>query len=177
MKEVVLFIAMSLDGYIAAPDGGIDWLGGESTEASDSGSYERFIAGVSDIVMGYTTYHQLTTELLPGAWPYAGQKTHVLTHREIASAPEGVSFTSEPVEMLINRLKREAKGEIWICGGASIVQQAMQKGLIDRYHINVMPTIRGGGIRLFGALEDPIPLKLISTERYNGIVDLVYGVR
>ncbi len=177
MKEVVLFIAMSLDGYIAAPDGGIDWLGGESASASDSGSYERFIAGVSDIVMGYTTYHQLTTELLPDDWPYATQKTHVLTHREIASAPEGVSFSSEPIETLLNRLKREAKGEVWLCGGASIIQQAMQKGLIDRYHINVMPTIRGGGIRLFGALERDIPLRLISTERYNGIVDLVYAVR
>ena len=177
MRQVVLFIAMSMDGYIAAPDGAIDWLGGESAESSDSGSYERFIAGVSDIVMGYTTYHQLTTELLPDAWPYAGKKTHVLTHREIASAPEGVSFVSEPVEVLINKLEREAKGEIWICGGASIVQQTMQKSLIDRYHINVIPTIRGGGIRLFDALEHPIPLRLISTESYNGIVDLVYGVR
>ncbi|MEA4913667.1 MAG: dihydrofolate reductase family protein [Christensenella sp.] len=177
MKEVVLFIAMSLDGYIAAPDGAIDWLGGENADASDFGSYERFIAGVSDIVMGYTTYHQLATELLPGAWPYAAQKTHVLTHRVPESAPECVSFTSEPVETLIDRLKREAGGEIWLCGGASIVHQAMQKGLIDRYHINVIPTIRGGGIRLFGALENAIPLRLISTESYNGIVDLVYAVR
>ena len=65
MRDVVLFIAMSLDGYIASPDGGIDWLGGESKESSDSGSYERFIAGTSDIVMGHTTYRQLTTQLLP----------------------------------------------------------------------------------------------------------------
>ena len=176
MRDVVLFIAMSLDGYIASPDGGIDWLGGESKESSDSGSYERFIAGVSDIVMGHTTYRQLTTQLLPGAWPYAAQKTHVLTHREIALGPEGVAFTDEPLETLIGRLKREAGGEIWLCGGASVAQQAMRRGLIDRYHINVLPTIRGAGIRLFDALESDIPLKLISTEHYNGIVDLVYVV-
>lgn len=177
MRDVVLFIAMSLDGYIASPDGGIDWLGGESKESSDFGSYERFIAGVSDIVMGHTTYRQLTTELLPGAWPYAAQKTHVLTHREIALAPEGVAFVNEPLETLIARLKREAAGEIWLCGGASVAQQAMRLGLVDRFHINVMPTIRGAGIRLFDALESPVPLKLISTEQYNGIVDLVYAVR
>ena len=177
MRDVVLFIAMSLDGYIAAPDGGIDWLGGESSESSDSGSYERFIAGVSDIVMGYTTYRQLTTELLPGAWPYAAQKTHVLTHRENPVAPEGVAFVNEPLSELIGRLKREAGGEIWLSGGASVAQQAMQLGLVDRYHINVMPTIRGAGIRLFDAMERPVPLRLLSTEHYNGIVDLVYAVR
>ena len=177
MRDVVLFIAMSLDGYIASPDGGIDWLGGEDADANVAGSYERFIAGVSDIVMGHTTYRQLTTELLPGAWPYAAQRTHVLTHREIASAPEGVAFTNEELETLIARLKRESGGEIWLCGGASVAQQAMRLGLIDRYHINVMPTIRGAGIRLFDALPQPLPLRLLSTERYNGIVDLVYVPR
>ena len=177
MRDVVLFIAMSLDGYIASPDGGIDWLGGESSESSDSGSYERFIAGVSDIVMGHTTYRQLTTELLPGAWPYAAQKTYVLTHREKQAAPEGVAFVNEQLSELIGRLKREAGGEIWLCGGASVAHQAMRLGLVDRYHINVMPTIRGAGIRLFDALERPVPLRLISTEHYNGIVDLVYAVR
>ena len=177
MRDVVLFIAMSLDGYIASPDGGIDWLGGEDADANVAGSYERFIAGVSDIVMGHTTYRQLTTELLPGAWPYVAQNTHVLTHREIALAPEGVAFTDEPLETLIGRLKREAGGVIWLCGGASVAQQAMRLGLVERYHINVIPTIRGAGIRLFDALESDIPLKLISTESYNGIVDLVYAVR
>ena len=176
MRQVVLFIAMSLDGYIASPDGGIDWLGGESAEASDFGSYERFIAGVSDIVMGHTTYRQLTTELMPGAWPYAGKTTHVLTHR--ALEPEaGVVRTQEPLGELIARLKSQPGGEIWICGGASVANQFLRAGLIDRFHLNVMPTIRGAGIRLFDALEQPIPLTLLSTERYNGIVDLVYAPR
>lgn len=176
MRDVVLFIAVSLDGYIASPDGGIDWLGGESAEASDSGSYERFIAGVSDIVMGYTTYHQLTTELLPGAWPYDKQTTYVLTHRK-AETEAGVVLTSESPAALIARLKREPGGEIWICGGASVANQFLRAGLIDRFHLNVMPTIRGAGIRLFDALEQPISLTLLSTERYNGIVDLVYAPR
>ena len=176
MRDVVLFIAMSLDGYIASPDGGIDWLGGESAEASDFGSYERFIAGVSDIVMGYNTYRQLTTELMPGAWPYDEQKSYVLTHREVETEA-GVALTQEPIEALLARLKAQPGGEIWICGGASVVNQALRAGLIDRFHINVMPTIRGAGIRLFDALEQPIPLRLLSTERYNGIVDLVYAPR
>ena len=177
MRQVVLFIAMSLDGVIATPEGGIDWLGGEDSESNDFGSYERFIAGVSDVVMGYTTYHQLTMELMPGAWPYAAQKTHVLTHRNEEPTEAGVSFTQEPIAALLARLKAQSGGEIWICGGASVANQCIREGLIDRFHINVMPTIRGAGIRLFDALPQPLPLRLLSTERYNGIVDLVYVPR
>lgn len=176
MRNVVLFIAMSLDGYIAAPDGGVGWLGGQDPGGNDSGSYDRFLAGVSDIVMGYTTYHQLKTELCPDAWPYPAQKTHVLTHRAAESAGT-IAFTGEPVDALIARLKAQEGGEIWICGGASVVNQCIQLGLIDRYHINMIPTILGDGIRLFGALEREIPLRLLSTEHYNGIVDLVYTKR
>ncbi len=176
MRNVVLFIAMSLDGYIAAPDGSVAWLGGQDPGGNDSGSYDRFLAGVSDIVMGYTTYHQLKTELCPDAWPYPAQKTHVLTHRAAESAGT-IAFTDEPVDALIARLKAQEGGEIWICGGASVVNQCIQLGLIDRYHINMIPTILGDGIRLFSALEREIPLRLLSTEHYNGIVDLVYTKR
>jgi dihydrofolate reductase len=176
MRQVVLFIAMSLDGYIAASGGGVDWLGGDDSGASDIGSYERFIAGVSDIVMGYTTYHQLTTELMPGVWPYAAQTTYVLTHRK-ETVEAGVILTDEPLSALIARLKAQSGGEIWICGGSSVANQCIRQGLIDRYHISVIPTIRGAGIRLFEALEQPLPLRLLSTERYNGIVDLVYAAR
>ncbi len=176
MRNVVLFIAMSLDGYIAAPDGGVGWLGGQDPSGNDAVSYERFIVGVSDIVMGYTTYHQLKTGLFPHAWPYPEQTTHVLTHRAVESAGT-IAFTGEPVDALIARLKAQEGGEIWICGGASVVNQCIGLGLIDRYHINMIPTILGDGIRLFGVLERETPLRLLSTEDYNGIVDLVYAKR
>lgn len=176
MRNVVLFIAMSLDGCIAAPDGSVGWLGGQDANGNDTVSYERFFAGVSDIVMGYTTYHQLKTELCPEAWPYAGRTVYVLTHRA-PEAAEGVVFTGEPIEALLTRLKAQEGGEIWVCGGASVVHQCMRQGLIDRYHINMIPTILGDGIRLFGTQEQEIPLRLLSTEHYNGIVDLVYMKR
>lgn len=176
MRQVALFIAMSLDGFIAAPDGSVGWLGGQDAGGNDAVSYERFFAGVSDIVMGYTTYHQLKTELCPEAWPYAGRTTYVLTHRAMEPAKD-VVFTGEAIDSLIPRLKAQEGGEIWICGGASVVNQCIRLGLIDRYHINMIPTILGDGIRLFGAQERETPLRLLSTEHYNGIVDLVYTKR
>ena len=177
MRNVVLFIAMSLDGFLAAEDGAVDWLTGEDPASTEPGSYPAFIAGVSDIVMGYTTYHQLVTELCPGAWPYPEQTTYVLTHRMEEARQERVVMTGEPLAALIARLKAQAGGEIWICGGASVVNQCIRLGLIDRYHISVIPTIRGKGRRLFEAHEEPRELRLVSTEHYNGIVDLVYVPR
>ena len=176
MRDVVLFIAMSLDGYIAAPDGGVDWLVGQSKVSDEPGSYPAFLAGVSDIVMGYTTYHQLDTVLCPGDWPYPEQTTYVLTHRE-GETKQGVVFTNEEPEALVARLKQTEGGEIWICGGAHVANQFIRRGLIDRYHISVIPTIRGAGIRLFEAQDAPRELRLIKTESYNGIVDLVYRSR
>ena len=71
---------------------------------------------------------------------------------------------------------KEGKG-IWICGGADIVQQFVQNNLIDEYYISVIPTILGSGIRLFGTLPNEIKLNLISTQTYNGIVELIYTRR
>jgi dihydrofolate reductase len=155
----------------------VDWLVGEDPASTEPGSYPAFLAGVSDIIMGYTTFHQLVTVLCPGEWPYPEQKTYVLTHRKEESGQEGAVFTDEPLESLIARLKTQEGGEIWICGGASIANQCIRLGLIDRYHFSVIPTIRGRGKRLFEAMDQPRELRLVSTEHYNGIVDLVYVPR
>jgi len=71
-------------------------------------------------------------------------------------------------------LKEENGKVIWICGGASIVQQLMQDGLIDKVYISIIPTILGSGVRLFGALDVELKLKLIETRNYNGIMEVVY---
>ena len=73
--------------------------------------------------------------------------------------------------------KNKEGKSIWICGGANIVQQLVQNDLIDEYYISVIPTVLGSGIRLFGTAPDEIKLKLISTQTYNGIVELIYTRR
>ncbi len=126
--------------------------------------------------MGANTYRQITTELPPGEWPYPNLTSYVVTHTPKQSS-ENIRFTSEHPCQLVTRLKREAGKNLWICGGAVIISQLMQADLIDQYCINVIPTILGSGIRLFGPLEAERKLKLIQTRSYNGITDLVYERR
>lgn len=167
---------MSLDGYIADIHGGTDWLEGQASGENDMVSYKEFIQHVDTVMMGANTYRQLVTELSPNEWIYANLTSYIITHHPMEST-EQIQFTGEDPCQLVNRLKREAGKDIWICGGASIVNQLMRADLIDQYYINVIPTILGHGIRLFDALEKELKLKLISTRSYNGITDLVYERR
>jgi len=173
---VVLFIAMSLDGYIADIHGGTGWLEGQASGENDMVSYEEFIQDIDTVIMGANTYRQLVTELSPNEWIYSNFTSYVMTHTPKKST-DRIRFTDECPCQLVNRLKNKIGKNIWICGGASIVKQLMQADLIDQYYINVIPTILGNGIRLFDTFEREIKLKLIKTRSYNGITDLVYERR
>lgn len=176
MCKVTLFIAMSLDGYIADKDGGVDWLNGQEEDGENMDTYSEFIKTIDTIIMGWNTYHQLTSELSPEEWVYPEQVSFVITHREIPST-ERIRFTSESPCDLVKRLREEEGNGIWICGGASIVRQLMETDLIDTLHISVIPTLLGDGVRLFGPLEKEQKLRLVKTQSYNGITDLVYEKR
>ncbi len=177
MRKVILYIAMSLDGYIADKNGGVAWLEEHGTDSGEAGSYEKFIQTIDTVILGYKTYHQIVTELSPNHWVYSGMTTYVLTHRQEQSTHE-IIFTDQNPADLIEKLKSQEGKGIWICGGASIVNQLVALDLINGYHITVIPTILGDGIRLFEKHDDiDIKLKLVSSERYNGMVDLVYERR
>lgn len=176
MREVILYIAMSLDGYIADKNGGVDWLGGQDANDQSMGSYEDFIKEIDTVIMGYRTYHQIVTELSPDQWVYQGMKTYVLTHHPLESTNE-IVFTDQTVKNLIANLKSQNGKHLWICGGADVVNQCIQNNLIDRYHITVMPTLLGDGIKLFDKQRMETKLKLVRSQSYNGMMDLVYERR
>lgn len=81
MRNVVLFIAMSLDGYIADGNGRVDWLMGQDEDAETADSYMDFVKTIDTVIMGWKTYHQVTTELSPGEWVYENLQSYVITHR------------------------------------------------------------------------------------------------
>ena len=84
MRKVILYIAMSLDGYIADQNGNVDWLNeydsDEDVEGTDS--YSLFLDKVDTVIIGYNTYHQIVTELSPEQWVYKGLKSYVITHNK-----------------------------------------------------------------------------------------------
>ena len=172
MREVILYIAMSLDGYIADSTGGVDWLDGCGGSKEGEDSYARFIQGVDTVVMGWNTYHQVVTELSPDQWVYGGLHTYVITHRPLPSTAD-ITFTAEDPCALIQRLRREHGKAIWICGGGRTVQTLVEADLIDQYHISVLPILLGSGIRLFGTLTDRRWLRLADTRAGGGIAELV----
>ncbi len=176
MRKVVLFIAMSLDGYIADRNGGVNWLDGQDASAETEDAYAKFAKTIDTVIMGWKTYAQVTTELSPSQWVYDDFTSYVITHRETPST-EKIKFVSESPADLVKRLRKQAGKDIWICGGASIVQQLMDADLIDRFHISIIPTVLGDGVRLFENRRRELKLRLLSAKSYNGITEVIYEKR
>lgn len=171
MRKVVLYIAMSLDGYIADETGSVDFLNGHGDEADET--YLRFIEEVDSVVMGWNTYHQITTELLPDEWVYENIESYVITHHP-ATFHEKITFVNQNPCELVKKLKCEKGKKIWICGGADIIAQLMNENLIDEYVISVLPIILGQGISLFGGTFQKINLNFVRTQVIGDLVELVY---
>jgi len=173
MRKVILFIAMSLDGYIADQNGGVDWLQGQDSNQETKDIYTEFIQNIDTVIMGWNTYHQIVTELSPDQWIYSSLQSYVITHNQKEST-ENIQFVLQDPSDLIRELKQKEGKDIWICGGAQIIQSLMQNQMIDEYHISMIPTLIGKGTRLFEDFDQEKRLSLIKTYVYNGIVDIEY---
>ena len=176
MRRTVLYISMSLDGCLARPDGDVSWLAGQDPDDPDPGTYPAFLSTVDTVVMGWTTYHQVVTQLSPGSWPYRGLDCYVVTHRTLPSTAE-ICFTGEDPCALVDALRRQPGGDIWICGGADTAAQLIRKNAIDRYVVSVIPVILGEGIPLFSRGLPQQDLRLVSAAHSNGIAELTYEPR
>ena len=173
MRKIRLFIAMSLDGFIADEEGKVDWLLGEDADYPGDYGYEAFARNVDTVIMGRKTYGQIVTELSPDTWVYRGKRTYVLTHEEREDKEE-ICFFSGRVSELVETLKKELGRDIWICGGREVVRELMEEDLIDEYQLAVMPVILGGGIRLFSGGHSSMRLHVKESRAENGVVCLTY---
>ena len=176
MRKTILFIAMSLDGYIAGKDGNVDWLQGQNPGEDDMAGYHEFVREIDTVIMGWNTYHQIVTELSPEKWIYDEFMTYVCTHRS-ELPKKNIQFVDRDVCDLIRELKKQEGKAIWICGGAAVIQPLVRADLIDRFHISIIPAVMGDGIRLFEAMDKQIRLKLTDSRSYNGITDVIYEYR
>ena len=100
MKKIILYIAMSLDGYIADHNGQVDWLQGQDDQVTMIDTYSPFIKNIDTIIMGYKTYHQIITQLAPDNWVYQQQTSYVITHRQLSST-DNIIFTSKSPSQIV----------------------------------------------------------------------------
>lgn len=174
MKKVILYIAVSLDGYIADSRGGVDWIKGQGEAKELEDTFTPFFDTVDTVVMGRRTFDQIVTELSPDQWPYTGATTYVLTHHEEDGCAAGIHFRNVNVCRLVEGLRQEDGKGIWICGGADIAQPLIENDMTDTYHLAIIPVILGEGVRLFGGMGPKIGLTMVGTKEYNGIVESIY---
>lgn len=116
MRKCKLFIAMSLDGYIADDKGKVDWLKGQGNDDENVDSYSEFVKGIDTVLMGWNTYDQIVNELSKDQWIYEDFMTYVITHKDIDDL-NNIRFTGKNSVDLINELKTKEGKDIWICGG------------------------------------------------------------
>lgn len=166
-----VFIAVSLDGYIARPDGAIDWLSIVQQEGEDYG-YQAFADSCDALVIGRNTYE---TVLGFDAWPYEGKRVVVLTHRQYSSRRDETFFAGSPDEV-VQLLGREGVRRIYVDGGA-VIQQFLAARRIDDLTISVVPILLGSGIPLFGGGAPEQRLRLSESRSWpTGLVQVRYSV-
>ena len=164
MKKVILYIAQSVDGFIARPNGSVNWLDQFTTE--DYG-YEKFYKPIKNILMGSITYKQVLTF---GEFPYKGKKSFVFTRNSKGKDDNVTFFKGKP-----NTLLKKLDGKTWLVGGANIVNQFVKKNLIDEYIIFTMPIILGKGIRLFDDSNKELNLNIKTSKSYkSGVIEAHY---
>jgi dihydrofolate reductase len=179
MKEnnprIKLYIACSLDGYIARKDGSIDWLTKYENSPETDYGYSEFYASIGTALMGRKTYEQV---LGFGDWPYAEKKTYVFTRKnEPLRREKNVEFVSGDIGEFARRLKENTDEDIWLVGGSQLIKSFLEEDHVQDMIVFIVPIILGSGIPLFDRIGKEIRLKMISMERYeNGIVRLDYDL-
>ncbi|WP_020388039.1 dihydrofolate reductase family protein [Kribbella catacumbae] len=170
--HAAVFIATSLDGFIARADGSIDWLSERGEQAGDTG-YDEFIAAVDTVVLGRSTYEKVLTF---GFWPYEGKQVEVLSTTLAADADERV-IVHRTVDGLVQTLEDRGAKRVYADGGR-VIQTFLRAGLLNELTITVVPVLLGTGIPLFGELDADVSLTHNATRTLGaGLIQSDYTVQ
>ncbi len=170
-RKVILYIATSLDGYIAKPNDDLSFLSIVEQEGEDYG-YADFIESVDTVILGRKTYDWIMTKV--PEFVHADKNTYVITRQERPDKGN-IRFYTGNIRELITKLKKESGKDIFIDGGAEIVNNLLTENLIDEFIISVIPILVGDGIKLFQDGRPELILHLVSTKQYEmGLVQLHY---
>lgn len=170
-RKLVLFIACSVDGYIAGTDGNIDFLNLVHKPGEDYG-YADFMDTVDTILVGRKTYDHILS--MGVEIPYPDKTVYVVT-RTPREASGLVRYYSGSLTALVQDLKSQSGKNIFCDGGATVVHELLKNNLIDEFYISIIPVLLGDGIRLFQDGRSECRLALTDTQTYEtGLVRLHY---
>lgn len=173
-RKIIVYIATSVDGYIARPDGDVEWL----NRPMPKGGYgmDAFARSIDTVLWGRKTYDFALK--MGGLGAYGKLKHYVFSRQPPSDRPPEVEFVSGSIPEFVARLRARKGKDIWMMGGASIIASFLDSGDIDEFSIHVIPVMIGEGIPLVAPHHRNIPLGLISVRSFpDGVVHLNYTVR
>jgi dihydrofolate reductase len=174
MSKVILFAACSIDGFIARPDGNLDWLDAIPNPDNIDYGYTELLVNTSSIIMGRKTYIDLLSFGIE--WPYTGIKTFVVSSNPSlkTDTPDTETLTGD-IASAVKKIRSNQEKDIWLAGGGQIVTYFLDNELIDRMIISIIPIILGNGIQLFPNKPKETNWILVESKAYStGVAILTY---
>jgi dihydrofolate reductase len=175
-RKIIVYIAVSADGFISRPDGDVAWL----DRPRPKGNYGmgQFFKTIDTILWGRKTYAKGIEMGMKAEGFGQGIKNYVFSRQPQNSLLLGFEWTSEPVKTFAQRLRAQPGKDIWMMGGGGIVASFLDEGEIDEFSIHVIPILIGEGIPLVQPRHRSIRLELRSTKKFpDGVVHLNYRVK
>ncbi len=178
MRKIIVSVATSADGYIARPDGDVEWL----NRPRPKGNYGMgaFYRSIDTILFGRKTYEfalEFQKRGAPGSAFDPKIRNCVFSHTRPPSMPPAVEFVAEPIKRFTRRLRAAPGKNIWIMGGASLIASFLDEGEIDEFIIHVIPILIGEGIPMIAPRHRQVALELRSCRRFaDGVVRMHYSV-
>lgn len=167
MPKFRLYVAASLDGFIAAPDGSVSFL---DRFKGDYG-LDAFLSEIGTVVLGRKTYAQIKAV---GDWPYEGKRAYVLSRHGCNTALGNAKLVND-VNKLIPRMKMLEDGDVWVVGGGVIQGLFLQARAVDQLELFLMPVVLGNGVPLFAGKNTHVGMNLVDNHTYaDGVVKLTY---
>ncbi len=169
MRKIVLGVGISLDGYIARPDGSVDFLF-MPKDYSMAGFFKR----IDIAVMGRKTY-EMAVKLGGGSLGSPGTKNYVFSRLMVAGECREVTITSENPKRFVGELRKKEGKDIWLMGGGELTREFLREDLVDELYLGVVPVLIGEGIAAFPAGFPQRKFKLTENETFSkGLIALKY---
>lgn len=173
MRKLIIYIAASLDGYIAKPNDDLSFLKLVEKEGEDYG-YSEFTATIDTIILGRKTYDWVLKEIGASHYDNGDREVYVITRSERLSVGKTTFYTGNLVEF-VQQLKAKEGKDIYCDGGAELINELLANDLIDEFIISVIPVLLGEGVRLFKSGRPEQQLELLNTKTFDtGLTQLHY---